>query len=191
MAAGSILFVRSVPTPLALRALRELSFNTAGVSITVLTPPSGSEMIREALPNARVTVFTGRRFGLRPAGLRLLRWLRRQRFDVVVVPFTGRDVRRFWNVGRLGLAAAGRRTVWLPCDDADRRLGIDGCPPVRWRDYLADARSWRATRLRLLAAITWPLLVAGSCLAIVALLLVAAVLLPSLWLTPGPATRHG
>jgi hypothetical protein len=182
----SVLFVRSIPLPAARAALTALRRAAVPPRITVLTDEASvSRLVPTGLIDGAI-IYRGTRFGLTAAGLDLIRQVREHEFDVVVVPYVGADRQRFWNVARLALAFAAPACVWMPCEGAAIPTHVDSCEPVRIGDWIRCRRPTDRIRGLLFAALTWPLLVAGSLLAIAMLAAAAAVLFPLVWLKPEP-----
>jgi hypothetical protein len=182
----SLLFLRSVPVALALPGLRWLRQHAPGTTITVLTSAAGRAPLEEAGVIDACEIYEGQRMGIAAWGPRRLADLARRRFDVVVVPYVG-DRRDYWNVARLALAIRGRVTLWIKCDGlpsgGDPRLVLDR---VVLADWWRETRTLAQLRLMVLRAVKWPALVIVYVLAMVFLAVLAAILLPLVWLKPDP-----
>jgi hypothetical protein len=186
MTGPSLLFVRSVPPALALPALRWLRENASGATITALTSTSGRRALEGSGMVDACEIYEGRRLGIAALGPRRLFGLARRRFDVVVVPYVG-NRRDYWNVARLALAILGDVAVWIKCDGlpggGDPRVVLDR---VVLADWWRETRTPTRLRLLLLRALKWPALVVAFALGMVVLGLLAATLIPFVWLKPEP-----
>ena len=182
----SLLFLRSVPVALALPGLRWLREHAPGTTITVLTSAAGRAPLEEAGVIDACEIYEGQRMGIAAWGPRRLADLARRRFDVVVVPYVG-DRRDYWNVARLALAIRGRVTLWIKCDGlpngGDPQLVLDR---VILTDWWRETRTLGQLRLMVLSAVKWPALVIVYVLGMVFLAVLAAILLPLVWLKPDP-----
>jgi len=187
--AASLLFIRSVPVPMAQAVLARLRRAYPDATVTALTSPASARPIEETEAVDEIQAYRSSRFGLRAAGARLLFALRRRRFDYVIVPTTGAHWLPFWNVGRVALAIGGRTAVWLPCDRTAETIDLDRCLPI-------SVHAWRrsasvSTRLRALAltGLKWPLLTVFYGVSMILLAILALVLLPLVWLKPDPESE--
>lgn len=143
----ALLFIRATPLPQAVRALSNLRRAFPHAYVTTLTHESSRRAIEDTGLVDRIFVLTGSRFGVLAAGLRLILMMRRQQFDYVIVPFTGRRCEAFWNVGRMALAFGGRRTIWLPADLVTAGE-LDQCLPVSYREWRRRTTPRRACAAR-------------------------------------------
>lgn len=189
VSAGSVLFVRCVPVPLALEALQRLRQACPGARVDVLTSPAAAAQIERSGFADAVIPYKGRKFTLAHAGAGLIVAMRRMRYDTVVVPITPQGTDAFWNVARIALLFGARRTVWQPTDRTPA-ADVAQWPAVslaQWWESRSRRGLWRAALARPLVvialALTW--------IAAMAMLAVAAlVLVPLVWLTPAPGERR-
>jgi hypothetical protein len=185
MLTSSVLFVRCVPVPDALKALRGLRAACPGARVDVLTSPASAAQIEHSGLADAVIPYEGRRFSLLQTGTRLIVAMRRMRYDTVIVPITALGQDAFWNVARIALLFGGGRTVWQPTDRTPA-AEVSEWPIVsvrpRWFPEREKCARWRAAAAR-------PLVVGGLVFtwlaAMAALAIAALVLIPLVWLTPG------
>jgi hypothetical protein len=180
----SVLFVRSVALPTALRALAALRAGNRDAHITVLTNDDSARAIEASGHADEIVRYSPVRFGLFAAGLRRLAALRARRFDLVLVPYAGSSWLPFWNVGRFGLALGGGATRWLAAETAGASVDISGCEAVSLRAWSRTTTPGRRVRLALLALLKWPALLTATLLLLAGLALVTPVLFLFVWLTP-------
>jgi hypothetical protein len=188
-AAGAMkaLFIRSVPVPMAIRALEQL--RQRGCRPIVLTNVDAGGQLKARQLAEQIVPYRGTRFGLLAAGLRDIVALRRERFDLVIVPFTG-SITPFWNVARLALALGGKRCVWLDCGETGASAGLDACHDVSVARWWRESHPFDLLRHALLACFRLPGLLLFYVAAMLMLSIVAAVLLPLVWLKPSrPSDR--
>lgn len=133
MTAKKLLFIRSVPMPYALAALQAIRLRNKGAQLAVLTGPASATPIEAAQTADIVIPYLPPRFGPWFAGYSLLRRLRRERLDRVIVPYVGESRRPFGNVGRMALLAGGKKTVWHACDLPEAAEERDDVR-VRWSE---------------------------------------------------------
>ena len=180
-----LLFVRCVPQPLAIAALDALRRARPGARIDVLSNEAAAPALVAAGAADGVVPYPGAAYGVLHAGLRLVLSLRRQRYDAVIVPFTGRGRDAFWNVARLALLLGASETLWQRVEPA--------ATPAWTRVSLHDwwAGQSIATRIRhgLSKTLAVPALLAAFVVAMAGLALLAAILLPFVWLKPAHAGR--
>jgi hypothetical protein len=187
MTTSSVLFIRSVPSPVAIAALRWIRGQFPGAAVTVLTSDGGRRALEQAGIAASFEPYTTPRLGVASAGPTLVRHLAERRFDVVIVPYAG-DRSDYWNVARLGLGVRGRSTAWMACDRLTGNAEAhDVLVPVSLADWWREAHSVSRIRLALLGVVKWVALIGGYVVAMGALVALAALLLPLVWLKPGPA----
>ena len=187
----SVLFIRSVPVPIAQGLVRQLRRAYPHATLSALTNIGGIEPLQATRMIDEIHPYRSNQFGLVAAGARLLLQLRRRRFDCVVVPFTGARWLPFWNVGRMALVIGGHRTVWLPCEEADQGVDLGGCRTVTILDWRRSIGGLTRARLLLLRLLTWPLLAIFYIGSMVMLTALAAVLLPLVWLKPDDSDGAG
>jgi hypothetical protein len=180
----SILFIRSVPLPLALQSLRALRQVYPEARLTVLSGPASVSSLESEHVVDRIIPYRGSRFGIFAAGPKCLLQLRTERFDYVLVPFTGADSLPFWNVGRMALMLAGGAVVWLACDDLGTGVDLKTCRHVSWREMWQRTSSMSGIRRTSLKILKWPFLCLFYAVAMPLLTMLAAVLLPLVWFKP-------
>jgi hypothetical protein len=180
----SLLFLRSVPVVQAVPCLRWLREHAPATTITVLTSASGRAALEQAGAGDAYEIYEGHRMGIAAASPRRLVHLARRRFDVVVVPYVG-DRRDYWNVARLALAIRGGLTLWIRCDALPRAgdplVVLDR---VSLADWWRDTRAPAQLRLLLLRIAKWPALVVAYVVGMIFLAVLAAILIPLVWLKP-------
>lgn len=183
MTSQSLLFVRSVPLTVAIPALRWLRSAAPDAAITVLTSSGAQATLTDGALADRVEVFDGHRLSIITAGPQRLWRLIRQRYDVIVVPYTG-SRRAYWNVVRLAWAVRGRSVVWLPCDGLAELQSTSRMAPATLADWWREQSVAANLRTAALKAVKWPLLVMLYGVGMTALTILALILLPMVWLAP-------
>lgn len=180
-----LLFVRCVPLPLAISALDALRRARPGARIDVLSNEAAAPAIVAAGVADAVVPYRGAAYGVLHAGLRLVLSLRRQRYDVVIVPFSGRGRDAFWNVATLALLFGARETLWQRLEPA----ATPAWTRVSLHDWWAGQSIVTRTRHGLSRALGVPALLAAYVVAMASLALLAVMLVPFVWLKPAHAGR--
>jgi hypothetical protein len=183
----SLLFIRSVPVPVAQAALATIRRSYPSAEITVLAGRASVTAMESLGVADRVVPYGPSRFGLLAAGPGIVARLRRHRFDAVIVPFAGSSREASWNVARLAAALGAPVALWLSCDRVADRVSLEACDRVSIREWLQRSLASAGLRQALLAAIRPPALCAFSAVAVVLLGALAFVLLPLVWLKPAPS----
>lgn len=182
--APAMLFIRSVPVPIAQGLVTRIRRAYPKATLAALTNAGGVEPLEATGAVDEIHPYRSRQFGLLAAGAALLLRLRRRRFDCVIVPFVGTRWLPFWNVGRMALAIGAHRTVWLPCEAATPDVDLERCPSVSFRDWRRSVGVLTRVRLAVLRLLTWPLLTVFYVGSMALLMGLAVVLLPLVWLKP-------
>jgi hypothetical protein len=150
MKVSSLLFVRSVPLPVALRSVQAIRQAHPEARLTVLTGTASISGFESDHLADQIIPYQASRFGVLAAGPDCIHRLRMGKFDCVLVPYIGADWWRFRNVGRMALVIGGRATLWLPCRDHKPLADLETCTPVLWRSF------W--LRMTLFYGVGWTLL---------------------------------
>jgi hypothetical protein len=187
----SILFVRSVALPLALKSLAAVRAGSPDARITVLTNEASARAIEKTGHADEVIRYSAARFGIIDAGFRRLLPLRARHFDAVLVPYAGTEWLPFWNVGRFALALSARSTRWLPAESASAAIDVDTCERVTVEAWSRAMSPGRRARLALVAVLKWPMLLSATLVALVMLAILAPLLFFFVWLTPAPERPNG
>jgi len=187
----SILFVRSVALPLALKSLAALRAGSPHARITVLTNEASARAIEKTGHADEVIRYSATRFGITAAGFRHLLPLRARHFDAVLVPYAGTAWLPFWNVGRFALALSAGSTRWLPAESMSSAVDVDTCERVTVGTWWRATSPGRRARLALVAVLKWPVLLSATLVALVMLAILAPLLFFFVWLTPSPERSNG
>jgi hypothetical protein len=187
----SILFVRSVALPLALKSLAAVRAGSPEARITVLTNEASARAIETTGHADEVIRYSAARFGIIDAGFRRLLPLRARHFDAVLVPYAGAEWLPFWNVGRFALALSARSTRWLQADSASSTIDVDTCERVTVGAWSRAMSPGSRARLTLVAVLKWPMLLSASLVALVMLAILAPLLFFFVWLTPPSGKLNG
>jgi hypothetical protein len=179
-----ILFIRAVPQPVALQALRRIRNSHPSAHIAVLASESSITLFRKEGIADEYFAYQAARFGIAAAGAGLVLRLRRLDFDFVIAPYIGVDRLAFWNVARVALVLTRKKAVWLSCDSLHHFEEAEKCPSISFGERWRHARSMQGMREAILRLLKVPFLCLFYLAAMLSMAMLATVLIPLVWLKP-------